>query len=371
MGTIIYKPKTQDQIYTAMKNYLIANNSSLNNFNIGSRLSVMLEAISLVSGESQNDFYQGLLKAIPIAIYEGFDFPRNPGLQSSGTLQFSSNSPVSQDTPIPTGTQINLNGVLFQTTALGTILNGQMSSANVAAQCVQIGIAGNINLNAINTLSGQGSFINQPTGVDSCINNLAFTNGTDEESSADRIQRFRTYILSLVRSNIGGITAAVLGVSGIKSVSIVEYYPDDGWITIYADDGTGNLSSALQAQILQLIVGDENNLTDYPGYVACGIHVQVLPPIISQINVTATLYVNNSSSYANTQFVIIVENAIQQYTNSLKMGQNWIKSEIITLVMNSNSDINDFQITVPSGNVTIASGILAKISTITLSVTRE
>jgi len=366
----IYQPKTNDQIFDALKRYLVANNSALNNFNTGSRLATILEGVSLVSSETQNDFYQGLLKAIPIAIYAGFNFARLPGIKASGYLVFSRSTAATQDYPIAIGTQIILNGIKFETIAVGSILNGATDSAPIATQCTIVGTQGNISMGAIDTLVGQGSFINQPAGVESCSNVTAFTNGTDEESDAARAQRFLLFINSLARSTVKGVLYAALSVEGIKSVSLVENLPDYGWITIYADDGTGTLPPDKQTLIEKIINGDQNDFANYPGYRAAGISLVVTAPTVHQINITGQLYILSSGQLTDAQYISLASSAIQTYTNSLKIGKQWILSEAITVAMNSHRDIYDFQVSTPTGNVSVLANEEAKTNSITIGVTR-
>jgi len=366
----IYKPKTQDQIYTAMKNFLVAKSSSLNNFNDGSRLNTILESISQESAENQNDFYQALLKAIPISIYMGFNFNKNPGTKSSGKMTFRRATSAPQTYSIPIGTQILLNGIKYQTTVEGEITSGNTSSGEIVSQCEVVGASYDIPINSIDTLIGQGSFINQPNGIESCKNETAFTNGTDEESDSDRIQRFRTFINSLARSTNSGIFFALLSVDGIKSASVVEYDPSDGWIKIYADDGTGNLSAEKKAEIEKIIAGDKDDYTNFPGYKACGIHFTVTAPTIVQIDITGVIYVPTTSELSDAEFITMATTETQKYTNALKTGQDWIKSEVITAVQNMHVDIYDFKASLPADNVTISAGQLAKTNIITYTVVR-
>jgi uncharacterized phage protein gp47/JayE len=366
----IYTPKTQEQIYDALKRYLISVGSSFNNFNTGSRLAVLLEAISLVSSQTQNDVYQGLLKAIPVAIYSGFNFSKKAGIKSTGTLQFARTTNATQDYPIAIGTQIILNGIKFETIEAGSIPLGDTDSGEIAAQCSEKGTDGNINSNAINTLVGQGSFINQPEGTQSCTNPTAFTGGTEEESDADRLQRFMIYINSLARSTVKGILYATRSVEGIKSALVVENYPSDGWITVYADDGTGNLSSALQTEILKVIRGDLTDDENYPGYKAAGIYVQVLPPDVTLVDITGTVYIYDNSELLNTEFKNIATTALQKYTNTLNIGDDWIKSSANAEVRNSHVDIFNFIMSAPASDISIASNRLARTGTINLTISR-
>lgn len=370
MAVEIYRVKTFDQIYDAMKRWLIGESSDLNNFNKGSRLSVLLEAIAMVNSQTQNDFYQALKKAIPISIYNGFDFPRLAGNAASGQLQFYRQDPATEDYSIPVGTQILLNGITFETIASASILLGQTTSGPVNAVCSTVGVSGNIGINAIDTESGQGSFVNQPNGIQTCKNPLAFSGGSDEETDEARAARFRVYINSLSRSNVQGIAAGALSVEGVKSVTIVEYFPTMGWITLYVDDGTGTVSEPLRLEVLKTINGDPNDPTNYPGYRAAGIQVQVLAPVVVSVPVQCDVKILTSSLSDDATIRTLVQTAIEQYINALRLGNDVVRTEVITAIHNAHPDVFDVDLVLPANNIAIPNDSVARTSTVTVTSTR-
>jgi hypothetical protein len=369
--SVIYTVKTFDQIYTAQKKYLIGKSSTLTNFNDGGRTNTIIEATSLVVAETQEDFFQALKKAIPAAVYNGWGFTKKSGSQASGKLQFSRSTNATEQYVIPIGTTMLLNGIKYLTTEAGTIAIGQQSSAQLTSVSEIADKSANIASSAIDTLSGFGSFVNQPTGIESATNPVAFTGGTNEETESERASRFRDFVNSLAKAPVSGILSGVLAIDGIKSATVLENNPSDGWVTIYADDGTGNLSAAKQTEIENTIKGVESDFENFPGYKAAGIYIQVLIPTIFLINVTATLTVVDSSSLTNSEAETLAITAIQNYTNSLKLGDDWVKSEAITAVQNSDPGIYDIVISIPAGDrVSINDSQLAKTNTISITVNR-
>lgn len=363
----IYRPKTFLQLYDAMRRYLIGESSTYTNFNTGSRLRVLLESIALIISQTHNDFYQGLKIAIPVSTYNAFDFERKAGVAASGSLEFTRSTPAGQDYTIPIGTAILLNGIRYETLVSGSITTGNTSSGNISAQCAQAGVDGNVSNGAIDTSLGQGSFVNQPDGVEACTNNVAFSGGTDQESDEDRIERFRTYISSLARSPVQGLIAGTLSVSGIVSASIVESSPSSGWVTIYADDGTGTLSAPLKTEVEKVINGDLTDPDDYPGYRAAGIQVRVLGPTVQTVNVTADIKILNTSLSDPTTLKSLVQTAIETYINTLRIGEDVIVSEIIAVSKDSHQDVYDIDVTVPAANVSITSDKVARTGTVTIT----
>lgn len=364
---IIYQPKTFLQLYDAMKRYLTGENSGLNNYNIGTRLSVMLEAIGLVLSQTHGDFYTALKAAIPVSTYNAFKFTRAPGTQSSGTMEFSRIGAAPATYPIPIGTSIILDGIKFETIVAGQITIGNVASGNIASQCSYIGTDGNIGLGAIDTLVGQGTFVNQPDGIESCKNNVAFAGGTEEESDASRIERFRIYIASLARSPVLGLMTAALNVDGVVSASVVEHSPSPGWCTVYADDGTGTLSAALKTAVEKEINGDLSDSINYPGYRAGGISARVLAPSVQLENITVDIKILNSALSDPTTLKALAQTALETYINTLRLGWDLILSEVSYVIKAAHVDIYDTDITVPAANVAIANDEVARTNVVTVT----
>jgi hypothetical protein len=68
------------------------------------------------------------------------------------------------------------------------------------------------------------------------------------------LRRFKYYINGLQGSNRYGIMAGVLGVEGVRSVSIDEHFPPKSNIynfTVYVDDGTGSLTENLKNTVTE------------------------------------------------------------------------------------------------------------------------
>jgi uncharacterized phage protein gp47/JayE len=364
---VIYKPKDFEQIYNAMKQWLIGQGSSLNNFNEGARLSVLLEAISNVVADNNNDYYQALKVAILTSVYNSFGFPRKAGSQAAGKLEFKRATSATQDYSIEIGTKVVLDGINFETISAGNILTGNTSSGQIDAIASKIGEDGNIDVGAIDTLIGQGSFVTQPEGIESATNPVAFAGGTGQESDASRIERFNTFINSLARAQVSGLIAGTLTVEGIVSASVVENFPSNGWNTIYADDGSGILTAAKRAEIEKVINGDETDFENFPGYRAAGITVQVLAPVVQNENFTLDIKVLDSSLADPSELETTAQTTLETYVNTLRLGQDVILSEITKQIKNANSEIYDIEYTLPTANITITSEKIARTGTVTVT----
>jgi hypothetical protein len=363
----IYKPKNQVQNYDAMKRWLVSSGSKLNNFNEGARLAVLLEAVSTIASETGLDFYTALKAAIPTAVYNGFGFTAKPGTAAAGTLIFGRNVATGVAVTIPLGTTIVLNGIQFTTTAAGSIPISATESAPIAAQCGQIGIDGNIAINAISTLAGQGSFISQPAGCDYCYNPVIFTGGTEIESEADRMARFNLFVASLARAQVTGLMSGALTVTGIIAATVVENTPTLGWNTVYADDGTGTLTPTKKAAIEKVLNGDPLDRVNYPGYRAAGIQLLVLAPNVVNINFTVDIKLLTTSVADPAMVIAEATTALETYVNTLRLGMDVILTEIVKQVKEANSEIYDMSFSTPTTNTTISATQLARTGTVVVT----
>lgn len=173
---------------------------------------------------------------------------RNEATKATGNVQFS-RSGVVGTTTIPIGTKVQTaGGVVFATTAVGTITPGNTDSNLVSAVADVAGADGNV---ASATIV---KFQQKPAGVDSVTNPSAFANGADEESDDAFRARIKAFIAGLARSTVHALESGVLGIQDpdtgqtILFSKAVEDMIDRGEVTLYIDDGTGSAESTETAE---------------------------------------------------------------------------------------------------------------------------
>jgi len=228
------------------------------------------------------------------------------------------------------------------------------------AQISQTGIIGNISINAIDTLNGKGFINSSVDGVEQCINDAAFSGGSDEETDTQRKQRFSETVNALNAGTGAGIIAAIKAVSGVRSVGIRSAYPFKGANTIIVDTGTGTISAPLLAEIEKVLYGDPNDLTNYPGKNCEGIEYAISVPTIVDVNVGITIYRLPTINVDLITIQVDVQTAIEQYINTRKLGEDVLLSEIIRVSKNSNAAVYDAVITSPVANISIDKNEFAK-----------
>jgi len=451
----ILKVFTPEQLYTLLKAKIIADNVGITDFNEGSVIRSMLEAIALIESTTGFDYLEALRNAIPVALYDGLGFTRKGATRATGYLRFfrlpeftieytgsgsdclltitdthlttsctgasgdnlniafsvydttqkvrdeingTSNYTCTMvgrgnDDPkdlyhysgkdikgaknyldgngfdvmlgsaslvsITSGAQASVDEIYFKTTASGSIPLGESTSDDIAVQAITEGSSGNISAGAIDTLNGKGVLNTPITGVEYVKNDSAFTGGENAESEQERARRFQVFVQGLAGATVKGIESAVLGITGIKSVTIRERYPQPGYITIIADDGTGSLSSSQISEIIKVASGDPNDFENYPGYRAAGILLNVSAPSVVAVDVTMTVTRLSQFSDEN-EIKNDVKTAIENYINTLKLGDDVICNKIRELAMGAHPAVYDISMSVPSSNVSISDSQIAR-----------
>jgi len=374
MAEVIYTPRNYIQMYDQIEQFLVGSGVGLTNFNVGSRIRALVEAFCLTSGQTHFDFYQALIRAIPVALYEGLEFSRNAGIKASGSIRVGLDQAPLVNTTVPAGLTINVNGNDYITTTAGTILAGQNESDPITLQAVLEGVSQNLAVGDIDTREALGYF-SSANDFDYAYNTTAISGGTDEEVDADRRQRFITYVNGLTKTTNVGIQSGLLGLSGVRSVYIRELFPSPGWITVYVDDGSGTIPPALLAQVTKVIYGDPNDVPNFPGYKASGIRVSVEAPVLREFEITYKVYIDQTTLANPVDIVAAVETAISEYVDSLRLSQDVFITEIITAAQNAHPDVLDIEILamdvdgspVPVANFEVGDNEISKVIAFTSS----
>jgi hypothetical protein len=348
MASPIFTPKNYIQIYDQMEGYIVGMGIRLSNFNVGSIIRTILEALSLVQGQSHYEFFQGLLAAIPVSLYSAFGFTKKGGTQAGGFIRIAVETNVTGSSlTVPLGITINVNGNDYITLNAGVIQIGQKvndPATPISIQSVSPGLDKNISAGDIAVKAGQGFFVGTTAWADA-YNEVAFTQGTDEESETDRRNRFLAFINGLTRSTYFGMLSAILGINGVKSVYERELFPTPGWVTFYVDNGTGAIPTSLMTLINKVINGYIYDSTNYPGYRGAGIRVSISAPTVHYLTFVFNIKIDNLTISNPSDILVLAKTALEDYVNGLTMGEDFILNEGITAIINSHIDIIDATIT--------------------------
>jgi uncharacterized phage protein gp47/JayE len=317
--------KAYKTIYEDMRNYVIAHQDKLTDFNAGSVISSILEALArevaalyLKAMSNVNTYSKNIA-------YAQFNFEKKSGLAASGYVVFARDVASASEVAIPASTQVETSsGVAFITAAEVKIASGAKESSAVMVTSTAVGADGNVGISKIDTISGT------LLGVDSVRNDAAFTGGVDEETDEEYHNRFQDYIDGLGKSSVPGIRSTALGINGIKSVKVLEHFPpEDGYnFTVFAEDGSGYLPSALKTAIQTALDGDEET----EGARACGLNCRTLAPSIINVNPSIVIRINWNIPKGLIESEITTK--LTKYINGLNIGTAYDKKVVYNMLMN-------------------------------------
>ena len=83
----IYTVYTAEQLYDMYRLYLLGKSVGITDFNTGSKIRAIIESNSEIISSIIMDFKNALMKAIPIALYEGFGFTQLAATSATGYLR--------------------------------------------------------------------------------------------------------------------------------------------------------------------------------------------------------------------------------------------------------------------------------------------
>lgn len=166
--------------------------------------------------------------------------------------------------------------------------------------CQFAGVVGNVGSGLITNIL---STIN---GVDSVVNESAFTNGSSLESDDLFRKRIPIFLNGLKKGNEDAIISAILAIPGITYTDLVQNTPEAGNIAVFVSNESGVLTDDQKAQVL---MAAEDSA-------AFGITVSLVTPEIEYINVSLDVELDN----VNTVTGVVVDNikiVISNFINSV------------------------------------------------------
>lgn len=274
-----------------------AHTERVTDYNVGSVARTLLEAPGLEIDALYQAMVVNLLDAIPIAIYQGFNFATLPAVAAAGSVTFISPQPVTGNAVlIPAGTVLRVPGQLtsYQTQADATIPVGGTAVA-VPIACVETGEIGNALSNTVTANDAQLNLI--------VTNPQPISGGRGPETADERRLRFIRYIQSLARGTVASLdyiarTGQILALNGVvmERVERVSIEETPGHVNCWIYNGRGNTSLALCDQVSRRIEGywDEPTQQWVPGYRPAGMRVDVLAMIEQAIDVSLELDVQST-----------------------------------------------------------------------------
>lgn len=355
-------------------NWMKAATQRVTDFNIGSVVRTMLEAVAAEIEELYQQFFVGVKEAIPVAVYNSFNFAALPAQPAMGmvrvTITAQPAAVVVQAGTVFSAAGVAVNYVVTQDT---TIAAGS-TYVDVPVSASATGSLGNISAGVSMLMAPQVA------GFASAASLAAFVSGQDAESDDDRQSRFASYIVALARGTVaaleyGAKTVALFDASGneterVKYAHAVEPWLTDntqpiGLVNVYVHNGIGATSGALVAQVSNVMYGYyDTGGNAVPGYKAAGTNCVVYAATDQALNVAAAL--TAAPGYVKANLLPSVTAALQAYINGLGIGAPAIFAELVALAMNVDGVAN-FIPTAPLVDVTPAANAKLTPGSITLT----
>jgi uncharacterized phage protein gp47/JayE len=369
-----FQVKNFRSILAGMINLVRGATSKLTDFRVGSVTRTMLEA---PAGEIESlylEMFHGIMEAIPVAIYQAFDFQRLAPAAAYGDVTFIADAPLASDVVIPAGTVVKTaEGLSYATTAAATLVAGQ-TSVSVSAQCETIGAAGNVPAATLVIMTASIA------GIDEVTNISAISNGRDEETDDERKARFQEFVRSLPRGTksaiaYGASTARLYAIDGtvseyVNEVAVIEEFMTDqtkpvGFVRVVISSGSGAASSELVDLTQDIVDGytdpSGNIIT---GWKAAGVIATVESAVEVPIDVTAVI--EGDGSVAQESLLASCEVAISDYISTLRLGGDCLVSGI-TVAIATVPGVYNVTLTDPAADVEIDVNEIATIGEVTLT----
>jgi uncharacterized phage protein gp47/JayE len=347
--------KSYVEIFNDMRNWVIAHQTKLTDFNEGAISASMLEAPAREISALYNKTVSNIELYAQNMAYAQFDFLRKEGIAATGSVVFSRVAANSMEVTIPEGASISTDdGMTFTTSMASSIAAGAVNSILVPVVCNEVGDVGDVGANKIKNID------NSIYGVDSVKNPVALSGGVNQETDEEYSARFTEFIIGLGQSSVSGIRATSLSVNGVRSVSLVEHFPaEDGYhFTLFAENGSGGLPAATKMMLEQVIIGDDN----VDGVRAAGVKARILAPAIVYINPVIVFKVEGTIPAGLIEDDI--KAAITNYVNSRKIGEQYDKKTAYNMIQKQ-PGLEDI-ITITPGTSSITQRQIIRLGTISV-----
>lgn len=298
-----------------------------------------------------------------------FGLTREAAVAATGTVTFSRSS-TTQAAVIPVGAQVQSqdgsvtfsviadtsNANYDSTTEQYTIPAGT-ASLGILVQCDTAGSVGNVQASTINTLTSA------IPGIDSVTNAAAFTNGVDEETDEALKARFALYIAGLRQATKTAIESAIDDLQQGLSYQVVENQTKTGgtqlgYFYVVVDDGTGSPSATLLATV-NTAIDAVRGLTITYG---------VFAPTV--VNATVAMTVTVSATANASTVKGLVQTALQNYINSLTLGETLYYTRLAQVAYDASSDVvNVSGVTLNGGTADLTASVqeVIKYNSVTIS----
>lgn len=315
------KIKSAYDVINNLIDWITSRSTVLTDFNTGSALRTLVEAIGVQFEEFYVRMKQNVLYAITNSIYQSFNFERQAESYATGTVTITFIQAVPTPFTIPKGVIFSTSAVYgyiyFETLEEYYVEEG-LTSIKIPVQCKTAGEVGNVPKGAITTMIPTNAL------VKSIYNVYPFSNGKDAETATEHKKRFQRYINTLSKATRNAILYGTLEVEGVTGAWVDDNYI--GYVKVYAHNSEGDLPDSLRLAIT----------TNLINYRAGGIEVEVLP--IVKINLDVSLKIMIGDEYDTSIYTESINRIVTNFLNDYTVGVNFHVADVITFIKSSYQD---------------------------------
>ena len=345
-----FQTKDFISILASMVNRMRATQSQITDYNVGGVARALLEAPAIELEAFYVELVNGLLDAIPAAVYQGFDFGRLPAAYAAGEVTFSRSVGGFGAHDVPAGTLVQIPNTdrLYAVTTTVTMASNQ-NSVTAKILAVEPGSASNALPGTIT------SMVAAVAGFGGVVNALAVTSGRDQETDGERRDRFVLFLESLARGTQAALRHAALScrltddagaiTEYVTRVGLEEDLP--GRVKLWLYGSGGALSNTLMALVQATIEGADG----LPGYRAAGVQVTYNRMNLLPVNVTVAL--NPLPGWSvDTAMINGAVAAIGEYFASIEPG-DYVRVSLLTAQLLRVTGVASVDLVVPEENLLV------------------
>lgn len=319
MGLIL---RSFNDVFASLVTRITSRTSRLTDFNVGSALRTMCEAVGIQFEEFYYAIKQNVLFAIETAIYDAFGFPIRQAQPAEGYVTIDFTEPLADTLFFPAGTVFctsSVYGYLYFESTENIYAVSDSICVMVPVRCKTPGEIGNIPAGAITTIVTTNSIIKR------VYNETAFASGSNLETGAERKRRFQQYIRTLSKATRDALIYGTLEIEGVAGAWCDDNYI--GFVKLYAHDANGDLPDDLKRKI-------QENLQNYR---AAGIEVQILPIVKRPIDISVMIMIENE--YDPQIYNALIKELIDRMLNEHVVSQPFYAANMIHAIKDAYENV--------------------------------
>ena len=314
--------KSMYKVLKDMIDWTTARSDKLTDFNIGSGIRTLYEAVSIQIEEIYFRMKQYVLYAIETSIYTSFGIERKTSEYATGTVNIVFQRALTNSLTIPKGTIFSTSdmyGYIYFETTDDNYCEPGLVSTTVEVKCQKEGAIGNVPQGAISLM------IPTNQNVKSVYNTSDFTNGREAETALEHKKRCQKYMKTLAKATRNAIMWGALQVEGVTGAYVDDNYI--GYVKLYVHNSDGELPAELKSAVNKAMID----------FRAGGIEVEVLP--IVKVNISPYIKVMLYDDYDTEVYEPQIKSIVFNFLNEYSVGDNYYLADVIHHIKSCYEDI--------------------------------